>query len=97
MAKVKTVRLELVELVSDRLQYKPYTARLGSPDGKEFPKVYVDIPLGENLIAEEGEGAVDISKYVVVSVDGLAAILGKVADAIETMNDEYKNKIMKRS
>jgi hypothetical protein len=93
MAKQKTVTLELNEIVSDRLQYKPYTARLVSPF--ERP-ILVDIPIDADMILEEVQSetvdGVAHMGYTKITVDGLAAVMGKVADAIEEMHDAYKAK-----
>lgn len=85
--KVKTVRLVLSEIVADRLQYKPYTAHLNSPEEKP---IFVDIEVPES------EVVLDEKDRVVITSDGLAAIMGKVATSIENMHNDYITKTYKK-
>jgi hypothetical protein len=92
MAKQKSVRLELLEFTSDRLQYKPYSAKLGSPTDV---KVYVDVDIDESYIKESDFPRLNGGRNIVLKVEGLAAVMGKVADAIEDMHDNVKKRYKK--
>ena len=74
---IKNVRLRVLEITSDRQQYKPYSHKLGADN------LFVDVPLDEGEIIADG-------KTVVLTIDGFAAVLGEIADAIETMHEEYR-------
>ena|ERR1700690_3772695 len=91
--KQKIVTLQLTEIVSDRLQYKPYTAHLTSPEGKV---ILVDVPIDPDDVIDSSEThGIENKGYIRISVDGLAAVMGTIADSIENMHDNYKKKIMK--
>jgi hypothetical protein len=83
MAKVRKVTLLLNELVVDRQQYKPYTARLASP--LEAP-VYVEILVPEEGVVGEGP--------LVLSLEGLTAVMNNVATAIDNMHNAYLKSFM---
>lgn len=72
------IRLKLDHIIADRVQYKPYISQLSHEN------LYVEIELDEHEILEA------TSKATVITVAGLAAILGTVADAIEEMNEESR-------
>ncbi len=85
MAKVSKVTLLLAKIVADRNQYKPYISELASP--LEHP-VYVQIEVPEDSIIRDDE------EVTIITADGLAAVLGKVAGAIDNMHEEYKRKFL---
>jgi molybdopterin-binding protein len=73
--------LKLDHIISDRSQYKPYIAQLSGNEN-----VFIDIEIPADTVLEV------TSKVTVLSEDGLAAILGKVADAIDAMHSKYRIK-----
>lgn len=74
-----TVLLKIDHIISDRTQYKPYIAQLSAD------ALYVEI----EIQPEEIRATKD---QVILTVDGLAAIMGNVATAIEKMNRESMKK-----
>lgn len=75
------IRMKVQQVVVDRTQYKPYTSILTSD------KLFVDIPLEEFEAAE-----VTQDDEIVLTLDGLAGIMVKVADAITTADDKARQK-----
>lgn len=70
-----TVTLKLDHIISDRNQYKPYIAQLSGED------IYVEVDIdldGVRHASSRGK--------TVLTVDGLAAVLGNVAEALEKMH-----------
>lgn len=77
----KKIRLKLDKIISDRNQYKPYIAELSGLN------VFVDVEVPDD------EANVDTkANRVVLTVDGLAAVLGNVASALENMHEDYRKK-----
>jgi hypothetical protein len=79
-SKKRLVKFEVLEVLSDRIQYKPYSARLGG-----MGKVFVELEVDAEDVRADGDEAV-------LSVDGLAQVLMKVADTIETAHEQYRVK-----
>lgn len=90
-SKTKFIRGMLRAVTSQRLQYKPYgyeldfMAPLGV--GHYSDRVVVELEIPFDTVVEEGEG------YVVVSLDGLNAILEVTADSLDKLDIAYKKKI----
>lgn len=78
MAKVQVVRARVLGISVGREQYKPYNYTL------EPENLFVELPLNpDEVITFEKDGE------VVITCDGFAAVLGKLADSIESMHKEY--------
>lgn len=76
---IKSVMLKLDHIISDRNQYKPYIAQLSGEN------VYVEV------FVENDKNDVTIEKgKTILTVNGLAAVLGEVATAIEEMHNNYR-------
>lgn len=75
---IKMVRLQVLEITSDRQQYKPYSHKLGAPS------LFVEVPVDDGEVVEFGKDK------IVITLDGFAGILGSVADSIESMHLEYR-------
>lgn len=77
------VRLKVDFISVDRTQYKPYFSQLSGMD-----ELFIDIPVGEGDIVEaSSDGGV-----IVLSLDGLANIMVKVADSITAADDKARQK-----
>jgi hypothetical protein len=73
VAKTVNVRLTLDEIVCDPVQYKPYSPKFSAQD------VIVEIPLDSELVEIDGD-------LVVLQLEGLQALMAKVANAVEEMH-----------
>lgn len=73
---MKTIRMKLDHIIVDRTAYKPYTSQLNADD------IYVEIPI------PDGEFKVE-KDVTVLTVDGLATLMGNVATAIDKMQGKY--------
>jgi hypothetical protein len=69
----KVVKLRLDGLVCDPVQYKPYSPSFSAQD------VIVEIPLDSDLVEEDGN-------LTVLQLEGLQALMAKVANAVEEMH-----------
>lgn len=78
MAKVVMIRAKLESAEPDRTQYKPYATKL------TFDDVYVELPVSADLVVTEEKGG-----KIVLTVDGVAAMLDVYASAIEKMNEDW--------
>lgn len=81
MAKVgQRIRFRIESLNPSRQQYKPYNYTLVPATEVQ---VEMEVP-NENVIeVNQKEGT------VVISVDGLATIIGKLCDGLDDMHDQY--------
>lgn len=70
---VINVRLTLDEIVCDPVQYKPYSPKFSAQD------VVVEVPLDSELVEVDGD-------LVVLQLEGLQALMAKVANAVEQMH-----------
>jgi hypothetical protein len=78
-----TVRLKVDFISVDRTQYKPYFSQLSSPH-----ELFIEIPLdGSHVVESTLDG-----KMIVLTVDGLADIMVKVADGITSADDKARIK-----
>lgn len=72
----ETIRMKVDFVTVDRTQYKPYTSQLSNPN------LFIDIPLGEFdavTLTQDGD--------IVLTLDGLANVMVRVADAITKADD----------
>lgn len=77
------VRLKIDFISVDRTQYKPYFSQLSGLDNQLF----VDVPVSEAGIAE-----VMSDGGMVLTLEGLAGIMVKVADSITSADEEARRK-----
>jgi len=82
MAKIKTVRAQVLEIHTDRHQYKPYSYSL-QPIG-----LMVELTLPADSIVEEGKDDV-----IVVTMDGFSLLLGSIADSLDEMHKVWEGKM----
>ncbi len=91
MSKASTIRLKLVELRPDPLQYKPYSPTL-VPD-----EVYLDVELPKGMVTEReelkqmtssGPSGVRVVIPQVITLDGYKYLMALLADAVVEMHDE---------
>jgi hypothetical protein len=73
VAKTVKVRLTLDEIVCDPVQYKPYSPKFSAQD------VIVEVPLDSELVEVDGD-------LTVLQLEGLQALMAKVANAVEKMH-----------
>jgi hypothetical protein len=73
VAKTVKVKLTLDEIVCDPVQYKPYSPKFSAQD------VIVEVPLDSELVEQDGD-------LTVLQLEGLQALLGKIANAVEDMH-----------
>ena len=74
------IRLRLDHIITDRTEYKPYIAQLSGQD------TYVEIDIPDKEVLEDDD------TNVVITANGLAAVLGTVANSIDKMHEDYKKK-----
>lgn len=77
--KTQTILFKLDYIITDRTEYKPYIAQLSGEN------IFVAVNVPEEEVSSE-------PKRTVLTVDGLAVVLDKVATAIETMNEQHRLK-----
>lgn len=76
-SKVRNVRFAVTQLNVEPNQYKPYLSTLTADN------VFVDIPVPEEEVIAYG-------KQIVLTVDGLSAILCEIGTSIANMADEVR-------
>lgn len=79
------VELLLTSFSTDPVQYKPY-----SPQFTPNDCVLVRVPLDSEYIIEEDEN--EDGQVLIISLDGLMALLRTVADSIEGMHDKRQSR-----
>ena len=82
MAKIKTVRAQVLEISTDRTQYAPYKYKL-QPIG-----LMVELTLPTDSIVEEDKDGV-----MVVTMDGFSLLLGNIADSLGEMHKVWEGKM----
>lgn len=82
--KSKAIVLKVDHMISDRTAYKPYIVQLSNEN------LYVEVEIDSSLVAFED------SNKLCLTVDGMSAVLGKVADSIEAMHENYTQKQRKK-
>lgn len=89
--KVKLIRGMLTSVSSQRTQYKPYHYTLDfAMPSQVGPVIYVEVEVPTDLVVDEG--IIDGNEFVVLSLDGLNAILQITADSIDKLDEEYQNR-----
>lgn len=76
-----TLRMKVDFVVVDRTQYKPYMSQLSNPN------LFIEIPLDEFdavTVTQDGD--------IVLTLDGLANVMVRVADAITKADDASRQK-----
>ena len=76
-SKIKMVRFQVAQINVDPTQYKPYSNTLTAEN------VFVDIPVPDDEVTQDG-------KQIVLTVDGLSALLCEVGTSIATMAGEVR-------
>lgn len=94
--KTKLLRGLLTKVSSQRTQYKPYGYEISFDEiyTKVGPRVYVEVEIDADQVVEEGTTE-DSIQYVVLSLDGLNAILQVTADSIDKLQEEYESRFYK--
>lgn len=96
MSKDKEVFIQLIvdRLAPDRNQYKPYGISL-------IPhKTLVSVPVSAKEVTvvyqknEEGEDTKTID-FVILSLDGLVEMTGRIADSIDTLHNKHLSDLQK--
>ena len=78
--KKQTVLLKVEKIVTDRHQYKPYIVELSAKD------IFVEMTVEDIDVIEASE------EKIILTVDGIANIVGRVADAIDRMDNNHRIK-----
>lgn len=85
--KVKLVRGALVGFSSERTQYKPYGYNLAfTQEAGCAETILVEMEVPTEHIVQDQDGV------VVLSLKGLTVLLAQAADAIDELDEEYKNR-----
>lgn len=90
--KTRTLRALLTNVSSQRTPYKPYGYSLDfsrSIDPVLAKTVFVEVEIPEEFVLQEEDEA------LVVSLNGLAAILQATADSVDELDRTYLKKLQK--
>lgn len=79
MAKITTVNAQVLEISTDRTQYKPYAYKI-QPIG-----LFVELVIPADSIAHK-----DDDGTVTVTMDGFSLLLGDIATSIEGMHRKWE-------
>jgi len=80
MAKIKTIKAQVISMSPQRQQYRPYLYDLAPLN------LYVELPLDDDVVLQDGE-------QVVITLDGFTALLGKVATSLDEMHKQHEYKL----
>jgi len=84
MPKVKVVRLQVLTIAPDPVQYKPYNPTFGGDN------LYIEVPVDEDDIE------ILPDERVVISMRGFQSLLIKLSNMIDDANDTRQNTKLKK-